>query len=95
MSNYANIVAYLSSLTADDSSGADDGTEAAITYIQKHLMLKAEERSSVITARFSAATPEMSTNVLNAILATYISGGVKAVGNPESPNKLATIATLR
>lgn len=77
----ANTVAYLSSLTADNSSGADDGTEAAIAYIQKHLMLKAEERSSVITARFSAATPEMSTNVLNAILATYISGGVKAVGN--------------
>jgi succinoglycan biosynthesis transport protein ExoP len=69
--NLTGLWRSISGLHSDDDG--DDVTDRIVTYIQKHLRVKATDNSSVISVQFEAGAPDTAAVVVNAIMATYLS----------------------
>jgi polysaccharide biosynthesis transport protein len=71
----ASVVEYvrgLKHLLDDSPQQSGNGTDATVTYVQKHLGVSAKDNSSVILVSFEAGSPDISAKVVNAVMATYL-----------------------
>ena len=68
-----NLTILWRSISDPHSDDGDDAMDGIITYIQKHLLVKVKDNSSVISVQFEAGAPDTASVVVNAIMATYLS----------------------
>ena len=68
-----NLTILWRSISGPHSDDGDDAMDGIITYIQKHLLVKVKDNSSVISVQFEAGAPDTASVVVNAIMATYLS----------------------
>ena len=68
-----NLTSLWRSISGPHSDDGDDAMDKIVTYIQKHLLVKATDNSSVISVQFEAGAPDTASVVVNAIMATYLS----------------------
>ncbi|WP_428491966.1 GumC family protein [Rhodopila sp.] len=49
-----------------------DNTQRTLDYVRKHLLVKANDNSNVISVRFTAGDPQVAARVVNAVMGTYL-----------------------
>ena len=49
-----------------------DDTQRTLDYVRKHLAVKANDNSNVISVRFTAGDPQVAARVVNAVMGTYL-----------------------
>ena len=69
-----NLTSFWRSISGPHSEDGNDATDKIVTYIQKHLLVRATDNSSsVISVQFEAGAPHTAAMVVNALMATYLS----------------------
>jgi succinoglycan biosynthesis transport protein ExoP len=68
-----NLTILWRSISGPHSDDGDDAVDEIVTYVQKHLLVKVTDNSSVISIQFEAAAPDTASVVVNTIMATYLS----------------------
>jgi polysaccharide biosynthesis transport protein len=68
--NLTSLWRFISGPHSDES---DDASDRIVSYVKRHLLVKAADNSNVISVQFDAGAPDTASLVVNAIMAAYLS----------------------